>query len=62
MMRSTHPIRSEGDLNNALVWLQPGERHTLIVRRYPRETFQIEGRARRDAPGELLRPDVTLAP
>ena len=57
-----HSIRSDGDLNNALVWLRPGERHTLVLRRYPEEKFRSDQAQRvPDEPGEALRLEVVLA-
>ncbi len=39
----TYIIRSEGDLNNALVWLRPGERVEVKFRRYPEGKFDPAG-------------------
>jgi S1-C subfamily serine protease len=39
----TYYIRSEGDLNNALVWLRSGEAAELKFLRYPVGKFNPEG-------------------
>ena len=39
----SHVIRSEGDLNNALVWLRPGESVEVKYRRYPEGKFDPAG-------------------
>lgn len=56
-----YTIRSEGDLNTALLWLRPGAKVKIVFRRYPAGKFDPAqySRDQGDA-GELKSADVVL--